>query len=790
MNKIKSALPLAVWMIAIAVLGGLELSARAQGGSKLDYERALSLGTRTENKVFRNRLKAHWLPDNKSFWYKVQTGPQTQEFVLVDSDTGKKTTGPNMAALGLPPSPPVLGSTQTLEIRPSSKTGDSTHVRFINKLDSDVECFWISVDGSRKSYGKVKPGAASVQNTFEGHRWLIVDHSAVPLFTFEARSDDTDVLIDGKGVHPPPPEDTSLSPDGRWSARIKDHNIQLEEVATKTTRMLTADGTAKEGYRGVHWSPDSTAFVSMRFRNRQEHKVTIVESSPAGQTQPKLKVLDYLKPGDEIPTVRPVLIHVATGKSMVIDNKLFPRGFTPSGSLEVRWSPRSEEFYFDYNQRGHQLYRIIAVNAKDGEARVLVEETGKTFIDYTQKTWRHWLDKTGQLLWMSERDGWCHLWLYDVKAGKVINQVTKGSWVVRSVEHVDEDKRRVWLMASGLRSGEDPYYQHLCVVNFDGTGFTQLTEGDGNHKVHFSPDHRFFVDTWSRIDKAPVIELRRSDQVKLVTELEHADSSELASSGWTVPERFIAKGRDGKTAIHGVLIKPSNFKPENRYPVLEYIYAGPHSAFVPKDFDLLVKLHQMAELGFIVVQSDGMGTNHRGKAFHDVCWKNLKDAGFPDRIAWIKEAAKTRPWMDLSRVGIYGGSAGGQSAVRALLDHHDFYSVAVADCGCHDNRMDKIWWNEQWMGWPVDESYVTNSNVADAAKLQGHLMLAVGELDQNVDPASTMQVANALEKADKDFDLVVMTGTGHGSLETPYGSRRRMDYLVRHLLHVEPRWHP
>jgi dipeptidyl-peptidase-4 len=187
-----------------------------------------------------------------------------------------------------------------------------------------------------------------------------------------------------------------------------------------------------------------------------------------------------------------------------------------------------------------------------------------------------------------------------------------------------------------------------------------------------------------------------------------------------------------------------------------------------------------------VVQVDGMGTNHRGKKFHDVAWKNLQDAGFPDRKAWIQAAAKTRPWMDLKRVGIYGGSAGGQSAMRALLDHHDFYSVAVADCGCHDNRMDKIWWNEQWLGWPLDESYVKSSNMEDAAKLQGNLLLFVGELDKNVDPASTMQVVNALIKADKDFDLVVMTGVGHGSAETPYGTRRRMNFLVRHLHGVEP----
>ena len=215
--------------------------------------------------------------------------------------------------------------------------------------------------------------------------------------------------------------------------------------------------------------------------------------------------------------------------------------------------------------------------------------------------------------------------------------------------------------------------------------------------------------------------------------------------------------------------------------MLEYIYAGPHDSFVPKTFSPVHALQAVAELGFIVVQVDGMGTNDRGKAFHDVCWKNLKDAGFPDRIAWIKAAAATRPWMDLTRVGIYGGSAGGQSAMRALLDHHDFYHVAVADCGCHDNRMDKIWWNEQWMGWPVDESYARSSNVDDAHKLEGHLLLIVGEQDANVDPASTMQVVGALQKAGKTFEFMPIVGVGHGSAETPYGTRLRMEFLIKHL---------
>jgi dipeptidyl aminopeptidase/acylaminoacyl peptidase len=443
---------------------------------------------------------------------------------------------------------------------------------------------------------------------------------------------------------------------------------------------------------------------------------------------------------------------------------------------------------FLYNQRGHQVLRVLAVEAKTGVVRPLVEETSPTFIDYSQKTFLQWLDPTDELIWMSERDGWNHLWLYDARHGAVKNQITRGPWVVRRVEHVDADRRQVWFFAGGVRASQDPYYLHLCRVNFDGTGFAVLTEGDGTHQVEFSPNRRWFLDTWSRVDQPPITELRRADDGRLVCTLERADASALLATAWSPPERFCAKGRDGSTDVYGILIRPSTFDPAKKYPVVEQVYAGPHGAFVPKAWDRQIGLRKMAELGFIVVQIDGMGTNWRSRAFHDVCWKNLKDGGFPDRIAWLRAAAATRPWMDLQRVGIYGGSTGGMNALSALLHYGDFYRVGVADCGCHDNRMDKIWWNEAWMGWPVGPEYADNSNVTHARNLSGKLLLIVGEVDANVDPASTMQVVDALEKADKDFELLVMTGTGHGAAETAYGSRRRMDFFVRHLLGKEPRW--
>jgi dipeptidyl aminopeptidase/acylaminoacyl peptidase len=327
---------------------------------------------------------------------------------------------------------------------------------------------------------------------------------------------------------------------------------------------------------------------------------------------------------------------------------------------------------------------------------------------------------------------------------------------------------------------------HYGRVNFDGSGLMFLTAGHGNHSVQFSPDRKFVIDTYSRVDLAPVMELHRSEDGGLVCDLEKGDTTKLAAAGWKPPERFVAKGRDGTTDIYGVIFRPSNFDPDKKYPVLEDIYAGPQSAFVPKGFLPFHGQQGMAELGFIVVKIDGMGTNFRSKAFHDVCWKNLGDAGFPDRIAWIKAAAEKYPSLDLTRVGLYGTSAGGQSALGGLLFHGDFYKAAVANCGCHDTRMDKIWWNEQWMGYPVGPHYDQQSNVTNAHKLTGKLLLFVGELDTNVDPASTMQVVNALIKANKDFDFLVFPGAGHGQVGA-YGQRRLRDFFVRNLMGVEPR---
>ena len=746
-----------------------------------DIDAAIGFAKVTENRVYRDRVAPNWLQEGKSFWYRVKTGPKTSEYVWIDSTTGARKTSSNLSDLSGFTDKPVRTSQTTLKLSNSKNGGSEASLKLINQMDVDVDVFWITTSGQHQRFGSVRAGSDREQSTYAGHVWLITSRTGNHVAVFEAKPGLQTYIIDGKGITPAKDEavednrdnNRNRSPDKKWTVEVTHNAILLNGKALKL------DG-GKDFVGPVEWSPDSRCFAISRCAPVEQRRITIVDSTPSDQVQPKLKVLDYTKPGDPLP--KPDLYIVKTdGTFHRVPSDLFPNPFTQSRRVNFTWAPDSSEGYFDYNQRGHQLYRIIAVNPANGSTRTVVEETSKTFIDYTQKTWRHWMHQTGELLWMSERDGWCHLWLYDIKSGKPKVQITKGSWVIRNILHVDEARREIWFMASGIRPEEDPYHQHLCRVKMDGSAFVRLTDGDGNHKVDFSPDRQVFVDTWSRADKAPASELRRSSDGSLVTKLEDAGINDLLATGWSLPERFVAKARDGKTDIHGIIIKPSRFDPAKRYPVVEDIYAGPHDSFAPKDFDRLVRMHEIAELGFIVVKLDGMGTDNRGKVFHDVCWKNIKDAGFPDRKLWIKEAAKTRPWMDLSRIGIYGGSAGGQNAMRALLDHHDFYKVAVADCGCHDNRMDKIWWNEQWMGWPVDDSYVKSSNKEDAAKLQGHLLLIVGELDTNVDPASTMQVVAALQKAGKTFDFMPIAGAGHGAAETPYGSRLRMEFLVRHL---------
>ena len=695
----------------------------------------------------------------------------------------------------------------------SRSSAVETSIRFINLLPEEVDLFWLDTDGNRQPYGSLAPGEKRDQHTYAGHAWLVAANNGDVIAVFDAAERPGVAEIGGDAPTKParrkpepqatPRTEGVRSPDRNWEVSVRGHNLFLRDTrAGEVQQQLTFDANPDHSYARnteaaraidmeyetrdpqrptpeIHWAPDSRHFVALRFKPGTRRRIHMVESSPKDQLQPKLVSYPYLKPGDDVPQAKPHLFDVEAKKEIPLDDTLFAN---PWSIGDVRWWPDSREFTFLFNQRGHQAMRILGVDAQSGAVRPLVDEQSKTFVCYASKFFAEFLDDTREIIWMSERDGWNHLYLYDAATGRVKNQVTRGDWVVRGVDRVDRKQRQIWFRAGGMHPDQDPYFVQYGRVNFDGSGLTILTEGNGTHSVQYSPDHRFLIDAWSRVDLPPIHELRRAEDGKLVCRLEEADVHELKAHGWRAPEPFAAKGRDGVTDIYGVIFWPKDFDPGRKYPILEDVYAGPQDSFVPKSFKTSYRNHPLMERGFVVLQADGMGTGNRSKKFHDVCWKDLADAGFADRILWIKAAAARYPAMDLTRVGIYGTSAGAQSALRGLLDHGDFYRAGVADCGCHDNRMDKIWWNEQWLGWPLDESYVRSSNVVDAHKLQGRLLLMVGELDNNVDPASTMQVVNALIQADKDFELLVMPGVGHGAARTPYGARRLVDFFTRAFL--------
>lgn len=581
-------------------------------------------------------------------------------------------------------------------------------------------------------------------------------------------------------------KDKVKSPDGKQEAYISEGNLWVTDLATKENKKISIDGSVSEYYSSnIYWSPDSKKIVCCKYRPAETRKLLLIASSPKDQLQPKTEEYDYPKPGDALPIRRPVAFLVDEGKTIEFKVPDVEAQFSLD---DIKWDKESRYFTFSFNKRGHQQYVIYAGDISTGKLRPVVDEKSQTFV-YYNALYQHWFENGKELLWISERDGWRHIYLYDVFTGMVKKQLTKGEWVVKSVVNVDEKKRTLIFKACGMDKGEDPYLEKYYSLNIDNGKIQPLTPENANHNVTFSSDYSYFVDNYSRVDLPPTLVVRSATDGKVILKpQQQPDITKAVEAGWRMPEVFSAKGRDGQTDIWGVIIRPTNFDPNKKYPVIEYIYAGPHDSHVPKSFAISQRCSELAELGFITVMIDGMGTANRSKAFHDVCWKNLKDAGFPDRIAWMKAAAAKYPEMDVEHVGIYGASAGGQNAMGALLFHPGFYKVGVAACGCHDNRMDKIWWNEQWMGYPVGKEYEECSNVVNAKLLQGNLMLILGELDNNVDPSSTLQVVDELIKQNKEFEFVMLPGVRH-TLGGDYGERKRRDFFVKHLLGIEaPVW--
>ena len=572
-----------------------------------------------------------------------------------------------------------------------------------------------------------------------------------------------------------------MSPDGKSQVYLKDNNLWVKLNGEE--RALTTNGDSTYYYSAWgSFSADGRYYATVRIKPAPKHYVYYVESSPKDRLEPILHKQEYAKPGDSLNYRVPVIVEMATGRVIEPSTDLFKSQYQVTAP---RWDADNEHVTFEFNERGHKTYRVLELSAKTGLVRTLIEEKNDKYINYNRQL-RIDLQDGKRIVWTSERDGRNHIYLYDRQKGQLIRQVTKGEYYVRGIQHVDEKAGIIYFSACGMNKSEDPYLIHYYKIGLNGKGLVCLTPEEGNHSVTYTEDMVYLIDTYSTVTTPPVTVLRSGKDGKILRTLETADITALEAVGWKAPEVFVAKGRDGKTDMWGLIQRPSNFDPNKKYPIIEYIYSGPGDQYVPKSFTpWLYYLQNMAELGFIVVQVDAMTTSYRTREFEEVCYKNLKDGGLPDRIAWIKAAAEKYPYMDIDRVGIYGCSAGGQNARAAVLWHGDFYKAAYAACGCHDNRMDKIWWNEQWMSYPIDSSYVECSNVENAYRLERPLMLVVGELDDNVDPASTMQVVNALEKAGKDFELVVIPGAHHTMGES-YGDHKRYDFFVRHLLGVAP----
>ncbi|MCI0745472.1 MAG: S9 family peptidase [Verrucomicrobia subdivision 3 bacterium] len=713
------------------------------------------------NRVYKARIVPHWFQNNTRFWYRNNLPGGAREFILVDAEGGVRELAFDHARLAAGLSKAV-GTT--------NYNGDRLPFTLI-QFDSETKAVLFKVEDTAW-----KCDLASYECSKSEDKFDVVaepDDSPNPPRRRPRSTESAD-------------RNSDTSPDGKWTALIKDHNVFLRSKDDASELQLSRDGKEGLAYGRCAWSPDSKTLVTFRVEPGERKEVYLIESSPKAGGRAKLQTRPYALPGDKFTAYEINLFDVASQKQIKPEVDRFEHEWLRP---RLHWARDGRRLMYQQTDRGHQRLRVIEIDSHSGNVRNIIDEKSDTFI-WTAHTENlglslvNWLEKSDELIYVSERDGWRHLYLVDTREGCIKTQITKGDYVVRGIERIDEEQRQIWFRASGKNPQQDRYFVHYYRVNFDGTGLVALTEGNGTHTIDFSPDRKYLIDTWSRVDLPPVNELRRSLDGRLVCKLEEADISELEANGWKPPEVFVAKGRDGTTDIWGIICRPPDFDPKKKYPVIEQIYAGPQGSFVPKSFSSSRRFSSLTDLGFIVVQMDGMGTANRSKAFHDVCWKNLKDAGFPDRILWHRAAAAKYPYYDLTRVGIHGHSAGGQNAAGAVLFHPDLYKAAVASCGCHDNRMDKASWNEQWMGYPVGPQYSECSNIDNAHRLRGKLMLIVGELDTNVPPESTLRFADALIKANKDFDLLVIPGLGHAI--GAYGERRRQDFFVRHLLGVEP----
>ena len=732
--------------------------------SEEDYMRAESmLWSTTGRMVYHRAVRPNWLEGDR-FWY-THSMPERSELVLVD---------------------PARGEREPL----------FDHVRMTEAIYDYRGSAEIKVDFSRFAFA---PETNQIRSSGNENGGLAC---SITTYTCE--------LADEKGVSQVP-SDAARSPDGAYEAFRREHNLWVRVMDTGEERQLTFDGEEDFGYATNNagwvrnedpvllWSPDSKKIATFQHDGRGVGEMYMI-STETGRSE--LEAWKYPLPQDSIVfMIHRVVIHVEENKTVRLDMPPdYHRGTTTDhiadwdGTfLDVRWSQDSRQLAFVSSSRDHKHAWLRVADPQTGEVREVLHEEVSTYYEsgVGAENWQVFFE-TNEVLWYSERSNWGHLYLYDLGTGVLKHQITDGDWVVLQLRHADLQERMLYLTGAG-RDGSDPYFHYLYRVSMDGGEVELLTPEEAHHVVSFSPGKKYVLDSWSRPNVPQQHAIRNLDG-SIAVDLGKADISELLATGWQPPEPFSVTARDGETDLHGLLYKPSDFDPSRRYPVLNYIYPGPQSgsvgtrSFLPARGDK----QALAELGFIVVELDAMGTPGRSKSFHDAYYGNMGDNGLPDQITAIRQLADRNPWMDLDRVGIWGHSGGGYASTGAILRYPEFYKVAVSGAGNHDNRNYEDDWGEKWQGLFVEHpdgttNYDNQSNIPLAANLRGKLLLAHGLMDDNVPASNTLLLVEALIAANKDFDLVIFPNEAHGfGRGRNYWMRQRWDYFVEHLLGAVP----
>ena len=743
-------------LAVVAVVVCLSVPICPAQGTREDYQRAQQfLPGNLRHRVYIAEVIPHWIAEKSRFWYR-KAGTKGTDFILVDRE--RNTSGPAF-----------------------------DHARLAVSLSKATKRDYQPTELPFDTFDYAKD-AKSVSFQVEGTPWTC------QLENYECK----------RGPEPLAGQYEEASPNKEWVAYVKEHDLYLRYAATGEIVRLTRDGEESWDYAtpipslrpmvaqgtqdvkqrpAVFWSPDSSKLVTYRMDTRNAGRFTNLQFVPPGQLRPKAFSVVYPLPGEVLPKADPVIFDVQKGRRIDVKTPSLEVQF--QGGPGFEWFPDNKTIYYEAEERGEKAIELRTVDSETGEQKVVVREKSDHYVD-PGETFFRFLHVSEEILWSSERDGWNHLYLYDQKTGALKNQVTRGPWVVRSIVAVDEKSRRVYFLANGREKGEDPYPTRLYSIGLDGNNVMVLTPSNANHTVTISPDHFCFVDNSSRPDLPGEVILRSVKDGSQIRVLEQTDASELLKENWKFPEAFQGKAKDGATDLYGLIWRPSNFDATKKYPIIEMVYTGPQAFFVPKTFGAALRgLQSVAELGFIVVMVDGRGTTGRSRAFHEFSYRNLGGA-FEDHVAMIQQMAARYSYMDATRVGIFGTSAGAYGAAHAMLAFPDFYKVGIAISGDHDARLDKAWWNELYQGFPVGPDYAEQSNVTMADRLQGHLLIEHGDVDDNVHVVETMRFADALMKANKDFDMLIVPNMYHGEGGNLYLVRRRWDYFVRNLLGVTP----